>query len=108
VRRTLLIVSAVYFLAAGVFLLFAPWTSRWEVNRFFSGAPGLREVMLHGSSRVAVSILGALLVIIGFSETLRVASSPPAPGPVPEANPPGESEVTGGGGPPRSGARDPA
>ena len=81
-RRMVSILTAFYFLAAGLFLVVAPWCPRWRVNRFYEVWPVLRAVFLSGSFRSAITLFGALLIANGLLEMSRAKTAPSA-GPPP-------------------------
>ena len=65
----------------GFLLIFLPWHRSWQDNNFLYfisdalGAPGLRQVVLSGYFRGAVTGLGAINVLIGIREILHFPES---------------------------------
>ncbi|MFN7973808.1 MAG: hypothetical protein U0166_15915 [Acidobacteriota bacterium] len=70
-KKVKLVIYLVYCLEAGVFLLVAPWSARWEQNFFFSVAPSLRTFFLNPFVRGAISGLGILHLILGLVDLLN-------------------------------------
>jgi hypothetical protein len=63
-RAWLKFLYLLYCVEAGVFLLLAPWSLLW-IHSYFAQIPGLRELLLSGYLRGAVSGFGAILLMTG-------------------------------------------
>ena len=65
----------------GFLLIFLPWHRSWQDNNFLYflsdslGAPALRQVVLSGYFRGAVTGLGAVNILIGIREILHFPES---------------------------------
>jgi hypothetical protein len=65
----------------GFLLIFLPWHRSWQDNNFLYfvadvlDAPGLRQVILSGYFRGAVTGLGAINILIGIREILNFPES---------------------------------
>lgn len=68
--RRLLMVT--FFLEVGLLLMFLPWSSYWESNYFSMAWPWLRPVVANHYLRGAVSGIGLLNILAGFSELAPV------------------------------------
>ncbi len=69
IRRLVLVAL---FIEVGLLLIVLPWSSFWERNYFVSVWPGLRIVLTNDFVRGAVSGLGVLNLLAGFSELVPV------------------------------------
>jgi hypothetical protein len=59
-----------YCAEAGIYLLLVPWSALW--NRMIHGwTNGVREVLMTGSARGAVSALGGLVLATGLVDLVR-------------------------------------
>lgn len=70
-KKVKLIIYLVYCCEAGVFLLFAPWSPHWDTNLFFNVLPSLRDVLLSGWGRGAVSGLGLLHLMLFLADLIN-------------------------------------
>ena len=52
-----------YCVEAGIFLILAPWSLIWSTS-YFAQIPALREVLLSGYVRGAVTSLGLLHLVV--------------------------------------------
>jgi hypothetical protein len=65
----------------GFLLVFLPWHRSWQENNFLYliaetfGAPGLRQIILSGWVRGAVTGLGVINIMIGIREILTFPES---------------------------------
>ena len=59
---------AVYFIEAGLLLIWAPWTTWWQRNFFAELLPSLRPVMASGAVRGIFVATGVVTAIAGVSE----------------------------------------
>lgn len=65
---------AVFFLEAGLLLLFVPWSGFWERNYFAEAAPFIGWLTRNFFVRGAVSGLGLINVVAGLVELVSVFS----------------------------------
>lgn len=77
---------AEYLLAAGVLLVFAPWTAYWDRNQFAATMPALAAWMANDYVRGAVSGVGVITALVGLRDLLvllfvRSPRAPDLPGP---------------------------
>lgn len=63
-----------YFLEVGVLLVLVPWSAFWERNYFAVAWPWFQEVLRNNYVRGAVSGLGIVNLLIGFTELFAVLS----------------------------------
>jgi hypothetical protein len=68
VLRRLILVA--FFLEVGLLLIVLPWSSFWERNYFAATWPAVRALVTNNFVRGAVSGLGVVNVIAGFSELM--------------------------------------
>ncbi|HWB16175.1 MAG TPA: hypothetical protein VG538_07185 [Vicinamibacterales bacterium] len=59
---------AAYFIEAGLLLIVVPWTLWWWRNVFAMVWPWVGTVMAYRSVRVAVSVVGVIVVLAGMAE----------------------------------------
>lgn len=64
--RRLLLVA--YFIEVGLLLVLVPWSPFWERNYFVHTLPFLDEIIRNNYVRGAVSGLGVVNLLMGFSE----------------------------------------
>jgi hypothetical protein len=62
----------VYFLEAGVLLLFVPWSGFWERNFFLEGWPALGAVLTNPYVRGAISGMGLVCLVAAAAELVSV------------------------------------
>jgi hypothetical protein len=60
-----------YFIEAGILLIYAPWTAWWSRNYFAQWSPWMRDVMATSAARVVVAAAGILTVLGGMIELRR-------------------------------------
>ncbi len=60
-----------YFIEAGILLIYAPWTAWWSRNYFADIWPWVHAAMATSTSRVVVAATGALTVLAGMTELRR-------------------------------------
>jgi hypothetical protein len=70
VLRRLLYVA--FFIEVGLLLIVLPWSSFWEGNYFAAVLPAIRPLLTNNFVRGAVSGLGILNLLAGFSELAPV------------------------------------
>lgn len=63
-----------FFVEVGLLLVVLPWSTFWERNYFGAIWPGLQPVLTNGFVRGAVSGLGVLNLLAGFSELAPILS----------------------------------
>ena len=69
-RPWLQLLYLLYCAEAGLYLLLAPWSAFW--TRLLLGrAGGLRDLLMTGMTRGAVSALGALVLAVGLVDLVR-------------------------------------
>ncbi len=68
-RPLLYVLYLLYCVEAGVFLCLVPWSRIWA-NSYFAQIPGLRQILLSGSLRGAVSAFGLLHLVAGARDLL--------------------------------------
>ena len=72
----LLAVAAIFFcFEIGLFLVIIPWSELWEGNYFLQYVPLIRPLVVHRIFRAAVSALGGIDILIGFSELRNLVRS---------------------------------
>lgn len=64
-RRVLFVA---YFLEVGLLLVLVPWSAFWERNYFVAMYPPLLSVLRNNYLRGAVSGLGVVNLLVGFSD----------------------------------------
>jgi len=80
--RLLAVAFILFCFEVGVFLVFVPWSGLWDSNLLLDYISFIRPLVLHKGFRAAVSVLGAIDILIGFIElryflkTFRVANRP--------------------------------
>lgn len=62
-----------YLFGIGLFLVLAPWTPLWSWNWFVRRTGPLSVVLLSSWARGALSGVGALFILAGVRDTLRLA-----------------------------------
>ena len=67
-NRLLAVAFILFCFEIGLFLMFVPWSALWENNVLFAYSFTLRELLLNNFIRGAISGLGAIDIVIGFSE----------------------------------------
>jgi hypothetical protein len=60
--------SVLASLLVGLFLAIAPWTPFWEANHLLQLYPALRQLLLNGFARGAITGLGLVNVLLAFIE----------------------------------------
>jgi hypothetical protein len=71
-RRFLLVA---FFLEVGLLLIVLPWSTFWERNYFSALWPALQPMFANDFVRGAISGLGVLNLIAGFSELAAIFST---------------------------------
>ena len=71
--RRLLLVA--YFIEVGLLLVLVPWSPFWERNYFVVAFPILEHVIRNNYVRGAVSGLGVVNLLMGFSELASVLTA---------------------------------
>ena len=71
--RRLLLVA--YFIEVGLLLVLVPWSPFWERNYFVAAFPILEYVIRNNYVRGAVSGLGVVNLLMGFSELASVLTA---------------------------------
>jgi hypothetical protein len=66
------LLRAALFLEFGLLLIVVPWSSYWDRNYFAALLPEVRPFLINNFVRGAVSGLGVINLIAGFSELLAV------------------------------------
>jgi len=66
------LLRAALFLEFGLLLIVVPWSSYWDRNYFAALLPELRPFLINNFVRGAVSGLGVVNLIAGFTELLAV------------------------------------
>jgi len=61
-----------YFIEAGILLIYAPWTAWWSRNYFADAWPWVHDAMATSTSRIVVAMAGGMTVVAGMTE-LRLA-----------------------------------
>ena len=69
--RLLAVAFILFCFEIGLFLVFVPWSALWENNVLLAYSFTLRELLLNNFIRGAISGLGAIDVLLGFSELGR-------------------------------------
>jgi hypothetical protein len=67
-NRVIAVAFILFCFEIGLFLVFVPWSALWEHNVFLGYSLLLRGLLLNNFVRGGVSGLGAIDVLIGFSE----------------------------------------
>lgn len=67
-NRLLAVAFILFCFEIGLFLVFVPWSALWEHNLLLNYSMSLRGVLLNNFVRGAVSGLGVIDVLLGFSE----------------------------------------
>jgi hypothetical protein len=70
-NRLLAIAFILFCFEIGLFLIFVPWSQLWENNVLLGYSFYLRRLLLNNFFRGAVSGLGVIDLILGFSELGR-------------------------------------
>jgi hypothetical protein len=68
--KRLLLVA--YFIEVGLVLVLVPWSPFWERNYFVTAFPTIHEIIRNYYVRGAVSGLGVVNLLMGFSELASV------------------------------------
>lgn len=68
--KRLLLVA--YFIEVGLLLVLVPWSPFWERNYFLTALPALHGIVSNNYVRGAVSGLGVVNLLMGFSELASV------------------------------------
>ena len=68
--KRLLLVA--YFIEVGLLLVLVPWSPFWERNYFLTAVPALLDVIRNNYVRGAVSGLGVVNLLMGFTELASV------------------------------------
>jgi xanthine/uracil permease len=66
--RLAALLSIASSLLVGVVLIVAPWTAFWEANWMLQPWPALRELLLNGFARGAISGLGLVNVLVALAD----------------------------------------
>ena len=70
-RRLLRISLALFTFEVGVFLIFFPWTDKWDVNSIQTLTPGLQSIWKEASLRGAVTGLGFVNIYIACLQVVH-------------------------------------
>ena len=70
-NRLLAVAFILFCFEIGFFLMLVPWSALWENNVLLAYSFTLRELLLNNFIRGAISGLGAIDVLLGFSELGR-------------------------------------
>jgi len=70
-NRLIAVAFILFCFEIGLFLVFVPWSALWENNVLLAYSFTLRELLLNNFIRCAISGLGAIDVLLGFSELGR-------------------------------------
>jgi hypothetical protein len=70
-NRLLAVAFILFCFEIGLFLVFVPWSQLWEHNVILSYSFPLRRLLLNNFFRGAVSGLGVVDLVLGFSELGR-------------------------------------
>lgn len=70
-RRLLRISLALFTLEVGLFLVFFPWTSSWDVNYFQTLTPALQDLWKQPSFRGALTGLGFVNIYIACLQVIH-------------------------------------
>jgi hypothetical protein len=70
-NRLLAVAFILFCFEIGVFLVFVPWSQLWENNVLLGHSFYLRRLLLNNFFRGAVSGLGVIDLLLGFSELGR-------------------------------------
>jgi hypothetical protein len=70
-NRLLAVAFILFCFEIGLFLVFVPWSQLWENNVLLGHSFHLRRVLLNNFVRGAVSGLGVVDLMLGFSELGR-------------------------------------
>lgn len=69
------LIYVAYFLEVGLLLVLVPWSAFWERNYFAVSMPWFQDVLRNNYVRGAVSGLGIVNLLMGFSELFAVLSA---------------------------------
>ena len=78
VQRIWLGVFVLFCLEVGIILTVLPWTRIWSDNSLLLGHPQLREFLMRGFVRGAVTGLGLVDIWMGVAEAVRYREGPQA------------------------------
>lgn len=70
-NRLIAVAFILFCFEIGLFLVFVPWSPLWEHNVLLSYSRPLRNLLLNNFFRGAVSGLGVIDLVLGFSELGR-------------------------------------
>jgi hypothetical protein len=70
-NRLLAVAFILFCFEIGLFLVFVPWSGLWENNVLLAYSLHLRRLLLNNFVRGAVSGLGVIDLVLGFSELGR-------------------------------------
>lgn len=70
VQRTWLVVFVLFCLEVGIMLTVLPWTRIWSDNSLLLNFPAVREFLMNGFVRGAVSGLGLVDIWMGIAEAV--------------------------------------
>ena len=70
-NRLLAVAFILFCFEIGFFLVFVPWSQLWEHNVLLSYSLHIRRLLLNNFFRGAVSGLGVIDLVLGFSELGR-------------------------------------
>ena len=78
-KKIQILIYLFYCFEVGLFLLFIPWMKAWEANYFLERYAFLRPILLSGYTKGAVSSLGLVHLLLGFSDAMDFfgARNPP-------------------------------
>jgi ABC-type transport system involved in cytochrome c biogenesis permease subunit len=74
VSRLTRLLLFIYFLEAGVLLLFVPWSGFWERNFFIEGWPVLAAFLTNPYVRGAISGMGVVCLVAAAAELVALFS----------------------------------
>ena len=70
-NRLLAVAFILFCFEIGLFLVFVPWSDLWQNNVLLAYSVNLRRLLLNNFVRGAVSGLGVIDLVLGFSELGR-------------------------------------
>jgi hypothetical protein len=68
-----------FFVEVGLLLIVLPWSGFWERNYFAQAWPAFGALVTNNFARGAISGLGLVNLVAGFSELVPVFAAPAAP-----------------------------
>lgn len=69
-RRTWLVIFVLFCIEVGIILVVLPWTRIWTGNSILLSYPALREFLMNGFVRGAITGLGLVDLWMGISEAV--------------------------------------